>query len=396
MKRTFGSILAFLCFSVSAQTQWTTSGNNIYNTNSGNVGIKTAAPVYPIQMWDGGTNPYSGIGFFPGNNATENAIIKSLKTGNHGMIIRAENQDFGKGQAGIYLRPHDGISTPSQVYLLGNQIEFRTGMGYSDIIHDGNIGTSAVLITNDQKVGIGMGSPSERLTVNGNILLGDFTTGFGNSGAATSFKMNDRFALQATTNVNNDWTRGIIGQNIIWNNTTSKWDIGGPYSDFSVIKMETNGNMGFYTNVVTNNGYSVTETDLKQYLRMWITGDGRVSIGNLNPNGYKLAVDGKIGARGIKVTLGTPWADYVFNSDYKLMSLVSLEEFIKKNNHLPNIPSAEEVKKEEGIDLGDMNVKLLEKIEELTLHMIEMNKKMEETNKRISALEKENSELKKK
>jgi hypothetical protein len=101
---------------------------------------------------------------------------------------------------------------------------------------------------------------------------------------------------------------------------------------------------------------------------------GSVGIGTAETGSFKLAVEGGIGARLVKVTAPPSWPDYVFGNDYKLRSLASLEAFIKKNNHLPNIPSAATVK-EEGIDLGDMNAKLLEKIEELS--------------KKVEALEKE-------
>ena len=92
-----------------------------------------------------------------------------------------------------------------------------------------------------------------------------------------------------------------------------------------------------------------------------------------------------IGARKIKVTQVTPWADYVFNDDYKLQSLPDLELFIKSNKHLPEVPSAEQVEKE-GIDLGDNQALLLKKIEELTLYMIEMKKE-------LNVLKKQNEQL---
>lgn len=113
---------------------------------------------------------------------------------------------------------------------------------------------------------------------------------------------------------------------------------------------------------------------------------GSVGIGTTTPGSFKLAVEGKIGAREIQVTLQNPWPDYVFNQSYKRLSLASLDSFITKNKHLPNIPSAQEVKEKGGVDLGEMNTKLLEKIEELTLYMIELNKKVEQ-------LEKENKDM---
>lgn len=101
---------------------------------------------------------------------------------------------------------------------------------------------------------------------------------------------------------------------------------------------------------------------------------GNVGIGTTNTGPYKLAVEGKIGAREIKVTLANPWADYVFNKSYQLRSLYNLEKFVQLNQHLPGIPSALEVKDAGGVELGNMNVKLLEKVEELTLYVIQLKK----------------------
>ncbi len=85
---------------------------------------------------------------------------------------------------------------------------------------------------------------------------------------------------------------------------------------------------------------------------------------------------GLIRAREIKVDLAT-WPDYVFESNYQLMPLKQVESYILKNGHLPNVPSTQEVV-EEGVNLGEMNRILLEKIEELTLHLIEQEKRINE------------------
>ena len=107
-----------------------------------------------------------------------------------------------------------------------------------------------------------------------------------------------------------------------------------------------------------------------------INGNGNIGIGTEAPGSYKLAVEGKIGAREIKVTLQNPWPDYVFEKKADLRQLADLESFIIKNKHLPGIPSAKEVKETEGIELGEMNRKLLEKIEEFTQYVIELNKEI--------------------
>jgi hypothetical protein len=119
--------------------------------------------------------------------------------------------------------------------------------------------------------------------------------------------------------------------------------------------------------------------------RMIIMGNGNVGIGTFNPGSYKLAVEGKIGAREINVTTAI-WSDYVFSEDYKLPSLESLEAYIAKNHHLPEVPGEKEVIND-GIDLGEMNVVLLKKIEELTLYVIEQNKLIKSQQERLEKLE---------
>jgi chitodextrinase len=104
--------------------------------------------------------------------------------------------------------------------------------------------------------------------------------------------------------------------------------------------------------------------------------DRNVGIGTTNTQGYRLAVAGNVVAEEIKVALQTNWPDYVFENNYNLPTLKEVEAHINKFGHLINIPSAKEVEKS-GIKLGDMNGKLLRKIEELTLYTIEQQKKIE-------------------
>jgi hypothetical protein len=94
-----------------------------------------------------------------------------------------------------------------------------------------------------------------------------------------------------------------------------------------------------------------------------------------NLQNYKLAVNGSIGCRELLVT-AEPWADYVLKPDYRLMPLESLEAYIKANAHLPGVPAAEEVAKK-GVNVGEMQAKLLEKIEQLTLYVLELKRENE-------------------
>ncbi|MCL8537134.1 MULTISPECIES: hypothetical protein [Chryseobacterium] len=130
--------------------------------------------------------------------------------------------------------------------------------------------------------------------------------------------------------------------------------------------------------------------------------NGKIFMGGVDPtpgfvcsdcNDYRLFVKDGIKAEKVKVEAGPGgWADYVFKKEYKLRSLEEVEQHISEKGHLPNIPSAQEVEKE-GINLGEMNTKLLEKIEELTLYSIEQNKQLKSQSEKIEKLEQQVQKL---
>ncbi|WP_340066367.1 hypothetical protein [Ascidiimonas aurantiaca] len=117
----------------------------------------------------------------------------------------------------------------------------------------------------------------------------------------------------------------------------------------------------------------------------------KLGIGTWNPGTWKLAVNGNIRAKEIKVE--TEWSDFVFEKDYDLPTLAEVENHIKAKGHLKDIPSAEEVA-ENGIFLGEMDSKLLRKIEELTLYTIQQEKRLENLESKNKKLEEENKALK--
>lgn len=113
-----------------------------------------------------------------------------------------------------------------------------------------------------------------------------------------------------------------------------------------------------------------------------LTVNGNMLVGNPEtvsmPSGYKLYVETGILTERLKVAIkGTGnWSDYVFASNYNLMNLKQVETFINENNHLPNIPSAEDMV-ENGLDVAEMDALLLSKIEELTLYVIQLQKEID-------------------
>lgn len=138
----------------------------------------------------------------------------------------------------------------------------------------------------------------------------------------------------------------------------------------------TLGSFGNFIDGVSSLSYSYIGTDFNKTYMVFLP-SGNVGIGTTTPK-EKLSVNGNIRAREIKVESAN-WPDYVFAEAYQPMSLSNLKTFVKEHKHLPGIPSATEVKGE-GISLGEMNRKLIEKIEELTLHLIEKDEQLSKQN----------------
>ncbi|WP_421876487.1 hypothetical protein [Marinoscillum sp.] len=119
--------------------------------------------------------------------------------------------------------------------------------------------------------------------------------------------------------------------------------------------------------------------------------NGNVGIGTNNPNSnYKLSVNGSIRSKEVKVEAN--WSDFVFEPDYDLLTLEEVEQHIQEKGHLPEIPNEADVT-ENGFNLGEMNAKLLQKVEELTLYLIEQNKQNQSQQARIEQLEKKLAQL---
>jgi hypothetical protein len=163
----------------------------------------------------------------------------------------------------------------------------------------------------------------------------------------------------------------------------------------SLMAFDTDGSIRFENNSSTSMPVgSIANT----ITRLNISNQGKVSIGNVTtPGDYRLYVEKGILTEKVRVALKTTtnWADYVFAPDYKLKPLAEVEAFVKENKHLPNVPSAEQLVKDGGIDVNEMFAKQMEKIEELTLYIIEQNKKADAQNKQIEQLQTRISQLEK-
>ncbi|WP_276090974.1 hypothetical protein [Pedobacter sp. JY14-1] len=208
----------------------------------------------------------------------------------------------------------------------------------------------------------GFSQTLQTVTDNGNITTNGITIGTGHTGA--KFNVN---AYGMDANGSNDVSMIVANQRYNSTNSAGENRIVLGWANhwaaaIGAYKESTNiSGLRFYTEY----GFNTPQE------KMRITGAGNVGIGTTNPT-ERLSVKGKIRAQEVKVELAN-WPDYVFAKDYALPTLAETERHIKEKGHLPGIPSAAEVK-ENGVELGDMNKKLLQKIEELTLHLIEMKK----------------------
>lgn len=145
---------------------------------------------------------------------------------------------------------------------------------------------------------------------------------------------------------------------------------------------------GLFIKTPTSDILSVTNTAMTYSSGNLILKGGDLIVMDANNEiQYRVYNDGLVRAREVKVNLNVIPPDYVFEPDYNLMPIKDLETYITTNKHLPNIPSASEMISTDGIELSTMQFKLLEKVEELTLYMIQLKKENEILKQRICALE---------
>jgi hypothetical protein len=387
--------------------------------SSGNVGIGTSAPVTALTVQTAATN--NGIRVIQTGTSAASFGLFNTSAGGHSWALMSWGSLNGQGAGNFSIYDYAGYdrlfingtsgfvglgtvlpnaklqvsgsalitsttagSPASAAYIRGNSANSsqttpeytwwnndQTGLFHpaADIIGFTTGGTEKMRIQSNGYVGIGTNAPTAMLQLhNGALKLTGLVAGFGGPqiiwGGTPSVAPNGQWGLECLEGTSADglnfWrpfgATGYTGNNILFLASTGRVGVNtnNPTAQFTV-----NGNV--------------------------LIGDALTNL----PAGYKLYVETGILTEKVRVAVknSTNWADFVFDKSYRLMPLGEIESYITSNKHLPEIPSAEDVVKN-GSDLGEMDVKLLQKVEELTLYLIEQNKKLEQLQAELDELKK--------
>ncbi len=300
------------------------------NTGSQNVFIGQEAG----QNNTGNSNVFIGVQAGPANTGIGNTFVGY-----------ASGQNHTTGLGNLFLGAYSGSTNASRIQATALGYNTKVEQDYAIAI--GEAGNNLV------KVGIGTSTPTDKLHVNGSVRFQGLPTD-APGGTAVQYLVAD-----------------ATGKVYIYTGTAPA-RIGTPEGTTAGLPNSFNENWTLKNDYLYNKN--------KKGI---IIGEGISSL----PKGYGMYVTDGILTEKVKVAIknSSDWADYVFNKDYKKMTLAEVEKFININKHLPNIPSAAEMVSE-GNDLAKTDAKLLEKIEELTLYMIEMKKENTQMKRQINTL----------
>lgn len=314
-------------------------------TVNGNIKLANRNNSYLID-YASLSETYSGASTILGNNVIAGATVNSVK------------KTRSVADAGSFV---------SLNYYYG--ITFHTGVNGELNVDQPVENSEKMRITQSGNVGIGTLAPTEKLTLNGNVKI---------DGQGKGYKI-EYASLSETKGA----ASTILGNNVIastTNNAIKKTYSAGDAGSF--VSLNYLHGITFHTGIT---GELNVDQPVENSEKMRIVPNGNIGIGTTSPQ-EKLSVNGTIKARAIKVDT-QDWPDYIFESSYKVGSLEELDSYIKANKHLPEMPSAKEVMAN-GLNLGDIVKLQQKKIEELTLQLIELNKKVNNQQNQIKKIAK--------
>lgn len=342
------------------RAQWITNGANTITSTTNAIGIGTGTPASNLQIYEQSTSKPGGV------LAPTKSVFKVSRIGTSGYSYN-ESAEFRIGHGG-----------PS---VWGSQLDlFINGGSNQNDIPDQH----AMTWTYNGNVGIGTTGPTARLHLVGSGVSIDGGNSIGIS--------NNDMAIQANTG-GRSTTLGAQLEFVIPANTdgTNVW---GQARIITVAGNTGNANATGKMILGTRRMFDKLGTGAQWYYGndLIIDGAGNVGVGTLTPD-QKLSVNCTVHAKSVVIDLNG-WSDYVFKKDYQLRPLSAVKAYIDQNQHLPEIPSEQQIVKE-GLNVGEINKLLMKKVEELTLYLIEKDKQDKELREQLGELKKQMQLLKK-
>jgi hypothetical protein len=402
MKKTIILLAAIAGLNAHAQSSWNLIGNAGTNSTTDFIGTTDNQPLVLKINNDEKLrlSPNGRLVFYNSDG----------RTWNNNLYIGGGNEVASNNAGGInYANVAVGLGSMSS-NTTGNS---NTAVGFNTMTNSRTGSLNTALGINSMQFSV---SSNNNVAVGhntmGGMIKGEFNTAVGFSAlrawgsTVTKYSPltgNTALGTNALLSLITGNYNTVAGQNGFLNAQNASYNISIGYNNAPDAN-NAKGNIFIGNSIVPYNSEPSEELNIGN----WIVGNnGTIGIGKfdhqLPADGvaadgerYKLFVKDGIKTEKVKVDIAVDngWADYVFEKDYKLMPLNELDQFITKNGHLPEVPTTKEAI-DNGIELKQMNILLLKKVEELTLHLIDQNKKIEDQNKQFKSQNEEIEALKK-